>query len=31
MAEAAVPRELFAKILERIQRFGVAPPLVQRE
>ncbi len=29
MAEVAVPRELFAAILERIQRFGV-PPLVQR-
>ncbi len=31
MAEVAVPRELFAAILERIQRFGVPPPLVQRE
>jgi hypothetical protein len=30
MAEAAVPRELFAAILERIQRFGVPPPLLQR-
>jgi len=30
MAEVAVPRELFATILERIQRFGVLPPLVQR-
>ena len=30
MAEVAVPRELFAAILERIQRFGVRPPLVQR-
>ncbi len=30
MAEVAVPRELFAAILERIQRFGVPPPLVQR-
>lgn len=30
MAEVAVPRELFAKILDRIQRFGVPPPLVQR-
>ncbi|UCE59354.1 MAG: transposase, partial [Phycisphaerales bacterium] len=30
MAEAAVPRELFAAILDRIQRFGVPPPLVQR-
>ena len=29
MAEVAVPRELFAAILERIQRFGVPPPLVQ--
>jgi len=25
----AVPRELFAAILERIQRFGVPPPLLQ--
>ncbi|MCH8146661.1 MAG: hypothetical protein IH987_01525 [Planctomycetes bacterium] len=31
MAEVAVPRELFAAILERIRRFGVPPPLVQRE
>ncbi len=31
MAEVAVPRELFAAILERIQRVGVPPPLVQRE
>lgn len=31
MAEVAVPRELFAAILDRIQRFGVPPPLVQRE
>ena len=30
MAEVAVPRGLFAAILERIQRFGVPPPLVQR-
>jgi hypothetical protein len=30
MAEVAVPRELFAAILDRIQRFGVPPPLVQR-
>ena len=30
MAEVAVPRELFAAILERIQWFGVPPPLVQR-
>jgi hypothetical protein len=29
MAEVAVPRELFARILERIQWFGVPPPLVQ--
>ncbi len=28
MAEVAVPRKLFAAILERIQRFGVPPPLV---
>lgn len=30
MAKVAVPRELFAAILERIQRFGVPPPLGQR-
>ena len=30
MAEVAVLRELFAAILDRIQRFGVPPPLVQR-
>ena len=30
MAEVALPRELFAAILHRIQRFGVPPPLVQR-
>jgi len=30
MAEVAVPRELFAAILDRIQRLGVRPPLVQR-
>ncbi len=30
MAEVAVPRELFAAIMERIQRFGVPPPLLQR-
>ncbi len=30
MAEVAVPRELFAAILERIQRFGVPPPLLRR-
>jgi hypothetical protein len=29
LAEVAVPRELFAAILERIQWFGVPPPLVQ--
>jgi hypothetical protein len=29
MAEIAVPRELFAAILDRIQRFGVPPPLVR--
>jgi len=28
LAEVAVPRELFATILDRIQRFGVPPPLV---
>ena len=30
MAEVAVPRDLFATILERIRRFGVPPPFVQR-
>jgi hypothetical protein len=30
LAEVAVPRELFAAILDRIQRFGAPPPLVQR-
>ncbi len=30
MAEVAVQRELFGAILERIQRFGVLPPLLQR-
>ena len=30
MAEVAVPRESFAAILERIQRFGVPPPLLRR-
>jgi len=30
LAEVAVPRELFAAILDRIQRFGVPAPLVQR-
>ena len=29
MAEVAVPWELFAAILDRIQQFGVPPPLVQ--
>ncbi len=29
MAEVAVPRELFKGILDRIQRFGVPPPLLQ--
>jgi len=29
MAEVAVPRQLFAAILERIQRFGAPPPLVR--
>jgi hypothetical protein len=30
MAEVAVPHKLFAKILDRVQRFGVSPRLVQR-
>ncbi len=30
LPEVAVPRGLFAAILDRIQRFGVPPPLVQR-
>ena len=30
LAEVAVPRDLLAAILDRIQRFGVPPPLVQR-
>ena len=30
MAELAVPRDLFARILQRIQWFRVPPPLVQR-
>ncbi len=30
MAEVAVQRELFAAILERIQRFCAPPPLVQQ-
>ena len=30
MAEAAVPRELYAAILDRIQRFGVPSPEVRR-
>jgi hypothetical protein len=29
LAEVAVPRELFAAILDRIQRFGVPPPLLR--
>ena len=29
MAEAVVPRELFVVILDRIQRFGVPPPLLR--
>ena len=29
LAKVAVPGELFARILERIQRFGVPPPLVR--
>ena len=30
MAEVAVPRDLFARILERIQWLGAPPPLVLR-
>jgi hypothetical protein len=30
LAEVAVPRELFAAILNRTQWFGLPPPLVQR-
>ncbi len=30
MAEVAAPRDLFAMFLERIQQFGVPPPLLQR-
>ena len=30
LAEVAVPRDLFAAILERLQRFSVPPPVVQR-
>ena len=30
MAKVAVPRDLFAAIRERIQRFGVPPPRVRR-
>ena len=30
LAKVAVPRESFAAILDRIQRFGVPPPLVRR-
>jgi hypothetical protein len=29
LAEVAVPRELFARILGRIQWFGVPPPLAE--
>ncbi len=29
IAEVTVPREMFAAILDRIQRFGVQPPLVR--
>lgn len=30
LAEVAVPRELFAVILDRIQRFGVPPRVIQQ-
>ena len=30
ISEVAVPRALFAAILDRIHRFGMPPPLVQR-
>jgi len=30
LAKVAVPRALFAAILDRVQRFGVPPPLIQR-
>lgn len=30
LAEVAMPRELFAALLDRIQRFGVPPPLIRR-
>ena len=30
MIEVAAPRELFAAILDRIQRFGLPSPLVRR-
>ena len=30
MVEVAMPRELFAAVLDRVQRFGVPAPLVQR-
>ena len=30
LSEVAVSRELFAAILDRIQQFGVPPPLVPR-
>jgi len=29
LVDVAVPRELFAAILDRIQRFGVPPPLLR--
>ncbi len=29
-AEVAMPCELFAAILDRVQQFGVQPPVVQR-
>ena len=31
LAEVAMPRELFAAILERINCFGVPPPLILRD
>lgn len=30
LAEVTVPRKLFAAVLERIQRFGMPPPLEER-
>jgi hypothetical protein len=30
LAEVAMPRKLFAAILDRIQRFAVPPPLIQQ-